>query len=95
MNLLPPDFRLRLETIFSQREMAEIDSTFHQTRRAVSFRVNTLKSNPLSVESNLSSHNIAFTKIDFLENAYILDARHHESDLWKTESYKNGMFYIQ
>ena len=95
MNLLPRDLRLRLETIFSQREMDEIDRVFTQIHRAVTFRVNTIKSDSFSVESDLSSHNIAFAKIDFLENAYILNIKHTEADLWKTQSYKNGWIYIQ
>ena len=75
--------------------MEEVIWAFHQTVRPVSFRVNSLKSDSQTVESDVLSHKIDFLKLDFLENSYILGENFRERDLWKTESYKNGHIYIQ
>lgn len=90
----PNEFLEKIQKIYTPEELEIIQNGFHSTKRKTSFRVNTLKSNAQEIEKVLEKHNIAFQKVAFLKNAYILENA-DESDLWDLEIYKNGKIYLQ
>lgn len=63
-------------------------------KRKTTFRVNTLKSNNKRIEEVLEENKIAFQKVSWYDNAYILENA-TESDLQLLDIYKNGEIYLQ
>lgn len=63
-------------------------------KRKVTFRTNTIKSNNERVEKVLKENNIKFQKVNWYEDAYILEEA-VESDLQELDIYKNGEIYLQ
>ena len=60
--------------------------------KKTTFRVNNLKSNKEEIESILNSNNIKYTKVDFFEDAFILE---DDIDLRELDIYKDGKIYVQ
>jgi 16S rRNA C967 or C1407 C5-methylase (RsmB/RsmF family) len=61
-------------------------------KKKTTFRVNNLKSNVEEVESTLVSNNIKYSKVDFFDDAFILE---DECDLRELDLYKDGKIYVQ
>lgn len=95
MTLLPPDLASRFKDIFSPEEMDALWKVFSFTKRQTTLRSNTLKTSSEKIEQTLRENNIAFTKLDFPKNCYLLDSNFSEKDLWELDIYKNGDIYIQ
>ena len=95
MEKLPPQLADRLASIFSQEEMTQLENVFAIEKRPVSFRINTLTSTSEEIEEALAQAALSYTKLDFPENAYVLDDQFTESDLWKRRVYKDGKIYLQ
>ena len=61
-------------------------------KKKTTFRVNNLKSNKEEIESILNSNNIKYSKVDFFDDAFILE---DETLLRDLEIYKEGKIYVQ
>lgn len=83
----------RLNKIYPQVD-TEITMEWLNCERITSFRVNTIKSNNKEIEEFLSSNKIEFKKIDFMENAYILDKKDEFFIKWSKIFY-DGKIYLQ
>lgn len=66
----------------------------YKVKRNVTFRVNTLKSNVQEIENILNENNISFNKVDWSEDAFILNEA-TESDVRKLSIYEEGKIYLQ
>jgi len=60
--------------------------------KKTTFRVNNLKSNIEEIESILKSNNIKYNKVDFFQDAFVLD---DEIDIRQLDIYNEGKIYIQ
>ena len=60
--------------------------------KKTTFRVNNLKSNYEEVETILNSNNINYSKVDFFEDAFILE---DDIDIRELDIYKEGKIYVQ
>ena len=60
--------------------------------KKTTFRINNLKSNLEEVEFILNSNNINYSKVDFYEDAFILE---DDIDIRELDLYKNGKIYVQ
>lgn len=94
LNKLNKDFIEKLKNIYSKEDIEIIEVWFNALKRKTVFRVNTLKTNNEEIEKVLNEKNIAFKKVWFLNNAYILDEA-KESDLWELDIFKNWFIYLQ
>lgn len=92
--ILNKEFINKLEQIYSNDDLKIIENWFSVEKRKTTFRVNTLKTTNEQIEKTLKENNIAFKKVDFLKNAYILEDS-KESDLWELDIFKNGHIYLQ
>lgn len=63
------------------------------TKRKVSFRVNTIKSNIDKIEKVLEEHNIEFEKVKWSKEAFVINA--NEKEVRELEIYQNGEIYLQ
>lgn len=93
MSALPPAFLERLSKIIPQDNVTAVLQSFEK-RRAVSFRVNTLKASPENIRDRLASKGLVLEKVDWYPDALILK-QGTLSELQETGSYKNGEIYIQ
>ncbi len=93
--LLPPLLARRLENIFSQEEILQLQEVFAQETRPVTFSLSPCSSHQQEIEKILLKHHISYTLADIFTDAYILDAWHRESDIWKLDIYKEGKIYLQ
>jgi 16S rRNA C967 or C1407 C5-methylase (RsmB/RsmF family) len=84
----------RISKIYSVADIKIIKKWFLTKKRKVSFRVNTLKSNEEEVLSALKEKWIKYSKIDFLDYAYILKDW-VERDLWDLDIFKEWKIYLQ
>jgi len=91
---LNKNFWLRLNKIYSSIDIDIIKKWFSTKKRKVSFRINTLKSNEEDVLSLLKEKWLKYSKIDFLQNAYILEDW-IERDLWDLDIFKEWKIYLQ
>lgn len=91
---LPKNYNEKLEKIFSKDELKIIKSGYTCPKRHVSFRVNTLKATNEEIESVLKEKNIAFEKVSYLSNGYILK-NWIERDLWDLKIFTQGKIYLQ
>ena len=66
----------------------------YNVKRKTTFRVNTLKSNDIEIEEVLRKNNLGFEKVDFIQNAYILNSG-NEKDLESLNIYDEGKIYVQ
>lgn len=63
------------------------------TKRKVTFRVNTIKSDVETIEKILKEHHIEFEKVKWSKEAFIIDTT--ESEIRNLEIYQNGEIYLQ
>ena len=89
MNTIPADLTLRLESIYSQKEINSLQSVFALAKKPVTFRINTLSATSQEVEEGLNSASIKFKKLDFPSGSYLIDEEFSESDIWKRRIYKD------
>lgn len=75
-------------------ELAKEISENRGLKRKTTFRVNTLKSDNEKIEKVLKENKIAFQKVNWYDNAYILESA-TESALQELDIYKNGEIYLQ
>lgn len=66
----------------------------YKAQRKTTFRINTLKSNQNEVEEVLKQNKLEFKKIDFIENAYVLNSG-NEKNLEALSIYDEGKIYVQ
>lgn len=66
----------------------------YTSKRKVSFRVNTLKSNVQEIEEVLNNNNIKFLKVYWNEDAFVLEDK-AEADIRKLGIYEDGKIYMQ
>ena len=65
-----------------------------KVNRKVSLRINNLKSNFEEIDKALKTANISFSKLDFYDNAIILD-NDNESKIRELDIYNDGKIYLQ
>ncbi len=94
---LPEAFVQRLETIVPREQFEAILSTFDAPKQ-VTFRVNTLKSTPEELETELQAAQIPYEKIDwqtdFLTGVYRIKSS-DKLRLTQTDAFYGGRLYIQ
>ncbi len=64
-------------------------------KRRTCFRVNPLKSSLKEIQSQLDTHHISYTLLEFPKDCFLLETDFTESDLWKLDIYQEGKIYIQ
>ena len=64
-------------------------------KRIVSFRVNTLKSNILKIESKLKELEIEFEKVNWYPEAFIIPNKDDQKKIEALDIYENGEIYFQ
>lgn len=69
-----------------------IDILSGLVKKKTTFRVNNLKSNKEEIESILNSNNIKYSKVDFYDDAFILET---DINLRELDIYKEGKIYVQ
>lgn len=69
-----------------------IDILSGLVKKKTTFRVNNLKSNKEEIESILNSNNIKYSKVDFYDDAFILET---DINFRELDIYKEGKIYVQ
>ena len=95
MTPFPQDFTLRLKKLYSKEEQIILEEALGQVRRLTSFRVNTVKSTPAKVQSELTKAHIWYELCSIIPHCFVLTNPEDEKKLRKLEIYKNGRIYIQ
>lgn len=90
---LPKKLLSRLSSFLSGEDYQKVLDGW-RVERVCSFRVNTLKSNPVEIEETLRKKDIPFQKVPFLPLAYVIDKK-HEFALKGTDMYYAGKIYVQ
>jgi len=93
MNTLPEAFAERLSQIVPRERYEAIIKTF-DTPKQVTFRVNTLKSTPQDLETELTAAGIPFERIEWLEGVYRI-APEDKLRLTQSDAFYGGRLYIQ
>lgn len=89
-----PEFLMRsLETQYGPETAARILRGMEGPRR-VSLRANRLKTTPQAVAALLEEQGIAFERLPWSEDAFLLSGA-AERDLWRLPAYENGEIYLQ
>jgi len=91
---LPELLQEKLKSIYSSEELKIVESGLACESRKPSFRINTIKAHEAETIASLKETGLKIKKIDFLENAYILEEG-REKDLWDTGAFKAGYIYMQ
>lgn len=84
----------RLNEIYDENDIKTIQTWLNSDKRKVSFRINNIKSTTNEVLKELDNKWLCYKKIDFLEDAYILE-NWIEKDLWNLDIFKNWKIYLQ
>lgn len=82
-----------LENQYNQDEIKRILNGY-SCKRAVTFRVNTLKTSKEHIEEVLKNEEIEFENVAWSDEAFIIKNR-MESNLQELDIYKNGEIYLQ
>ena len=90
---LPEAFQERLSQIVPREQLESILRTFDSPKQ-VTFRVNTLKSTPNALESELDAAQIPYEKVEFMEGVYRI-APEDKLRLTQTDAFYGGRLYIQ
>lgn len=93
VNIIKPEsFELIEKTLTS----AEINVFMQAVRlvRKTTFRVNTLKSDKISVTKKLREEGISISNFCFIDNAFIVNNA-DDNKMMKTDVFKNGEIYLQ
>lgn len=93
-NTLPQLLQDKLKAIYTPDELKIVESGLSCDFRKPSFRINTLKAHEAETIASLEKDGLKIKKLNFLENAYILDEG-REKDLWDTGAFKAGYIYMQ
>lgn len=72
--MLPKKYLQRIESFLAKEDLEQTIKGYSEDR-ICSFRVNTLKSTEMEVESFLYTKNISFDKVSFLPFAYSIDKK--------------------
>lgn len=91
---LPQSFWDRIQQIYSPEDKKIIEAGFNITSRKTTFRVNTLRTTDERVVNELESLWAKVTKIDILENGYILEGIENK-DIMKLDVIQKGWIYLQ
>ncbi len=91
---LPVDFIEKIKNIYSKEDLEICNKWFEIEKRKTVFRVNTLKTNSDEVLKTLKDNNLEVSKVDFLENAFILE-NGIEKDLWDLSIFEKWHIYMQ
>lgn len=83
----------KLEEQYNQEDIKRIYDGYN-CKRAVTFRVNTIKSSVENVRQVLKNNNIEFENITWSEEAFIIKNR-SEKEIEELDIYKNGEIYLQ
>ena len=94
LNKLPKLLQEKLKSIYTADELKIVESGLSLESRKPSFRINTIKAYEAETITSLEKDGLKITKLDFLENAYILEEG-REKDLWDTGAFKAGYIYMQ
>ncbi len=84
----------RIKNIYTSMQIDIIKKWLNTKKRKVSFRINRLKNNWNDVFNILDKKWIKYKKVDFLNDAYILE-NWVEKDLWDLEIFKKWEIYLQ
>ena len=85
--------REKLEKQYGE-ELTERIFEGYTAKRKTTFRVNILKSSCDEIEKVLKENNLEFEKVDYIENAYILN-NGIEKKLQELDIYNEGKIYVQ
>jgi len=91
-NSLPASLNSRLEEVFGPYIYKQVQATF--VSRPVTFRINNIKSLRKEVLETLSSGGFKVKTVPWYSDAFILSNK-KQSELEKTDLYKNGKIYLQ
>ena len=94
LNKLPELLQEKLKSIYTPAELKIVESGLSTGKRLPSFRINKIKAHEADTIASLEKEGLKIKKIDFLENAYILESG-REKDLWDTGTFKAGYIYMQ
>ena len=89
-----PEFLTKMLVEQYGEELAKKIINCYSVQRKVTFRVNTLKTTGEEVESILNQNNIKYKKVDWYEDAFIVEEA-READLQKLDIYEQGKIYLQ
>lgn len=90
---LPDLFRERLELILSPSDLVQTLNSYKK-ERYTTFRVNTLKSDPITIQKWLQNNGIKFKRHPILELAFILPTTTSRAAT-EWDIYKEGKIYLQ
>ncbi len=82
-----------LKTQYSEKEIERIYEGYNSKRR-VTLRVNTIKSNIEEIKSKLNEYNIKFKAVSWSDTALIIENK-PEREIQELDIYKNGEVYLQ
>lgn len=91
--ILPSDFIKEIEVMFTTNYQDKILQGM-TSKRNVSLRINTSKSNFKEISDELWNHNIKFDRAAFYSNALVIKDK-TEKDLCDLDIYKTGKVYLQ
>ena len=91
--MLPDFFTRSIEAQYGAETAARILSGMAGPRR-VSLRANRLKTTPEAVARMLTEQSIAFSRLSWSEDAFLLPQA-AERDLWRLPAYERGEIYLQ
>ena len=94
MEKIIPEFLVKKIKNQYNNEEADLILDGLKKDKKTTFRVNRLKSNVQEIEKILNDNNIKFEKIDFYDDAFILDENSEEL-IRKLDIYKEGKIYLQ
>lgn len=92
VNLFPENFIKNLNLIFTPSEVDKILTAF-KTKRKTTFRLNSLKTDRITLIELLKKKNIKFNTVTFIKDAFYLED--DDKKLLNSDIYKNGLIYIQ
>ncbi len=95
MTQLPALLDERLSSLFTAKELSQLQETFTLEKRPVSLRVNEVTSTLWEIHAALKTSDIWYRELSFPQGSFVLDAKHNESDIWKLDIYKQGKIYLQ
>lgn len=93
MKKLPDRFIKRLKEIYGEKDYSLIMDWFSKNRLG-SFRINTLKSTKEEIETLLDNLLIKYTKLDFIDNCYLVGKDEEYKIRW-TREYYDWKIYFQ
>lgn len=89
-----PEFLVKSLEMQYGKELTENILQGYNTKRVVTFRVNTLKSNSKEIENILNNLKIKFEKVSWSKEAFIIKEL-KEKDIEELDIYKEGKIYMQ